>query len=202
MRRHEIGRGVEKHTLLDAVLLVIARGLGVGDALDALIEVVLGRRALLGIPAFCRQGNVVSFGPDRTGPGGDVSVGFGNRPSRREASAATGHGAEGWRSSPQPVLIPRGGSGVTTTRLLRSGGIDNGIGRPTFLELVLGVDSLLLLFFFLLFLLLLLLCRLLLSSGLVLGGLVVGGGGLGLGALLLLGSLGSGLLGLCVALSG
>jgi hypothetical protein len=42
-----------EHTLLNAVLLGFALGLGTGDALDALIKVVLGRGALLGIPAFC-----------------------------------------------------------------------------------------------------------------------------------------------------
>jgi hypothetical protein len=42
-----------EHTLLNAVLLGFALSLGRGDALDALIKVVLGRRALLGIPAVC-----------------------------------------------------------------------------------------------------------------------------------------------------
>jgi hypothetical protein len=41
------------HTLLNAVLLRITSGLSVGDALDALVEVVLGRGALLRIPALC-----------------------------------------------------------------------------------------------------------------------------------------------------
>jgi hypothetical protein len=42
-----------EHTLLNAVLLGTVLRLGAGDALDALIKVVLGGRALLGIPAFC-----------------------------------------------------------------------------------------------------------------------------------------------------
>jgi hypothetical protein len=45
----------EAHTLLNAVLLGTALSLGVGDALDALVKVVLGRGALLRIPALCRS---------------------------------------------------------------------------------------------------------------------------------------------------
>lgn len=47
------GRGSKIRTLLNAILLGAAVRLGVGDALDALVEVVLGRGALLGIPALC-----------------------------------------------------------------------------------------------------------------------------------------------------
>lgn len=44
------------HTLLDAVLLGALLGaLGGRHALDALLKVVLRRRALLGVPALCEE---------------------------------------------------------------------------------------------------------------------------------------------------
>ena len=45
------------HTLLNAVLIGTTRSLGIGDALDALIKVVLGRGALLRLLAFCPREN-------------------------------------------------------------------------------------------------------------------------------------------------
>jgi hypothetical protein len=87
------------------------------------------------------------------------------------------------------------GNDVATTLGENSGG--GGSGKPTFLELLLGVGSfvllLFLLFLFLLLLLLLLSGRLLLGLG---SGFLLGGGSLGLGARFLLGGLDGGLLGL------
>lgn len=56
----------ESHTLLNAIFLGAALGVGSsGDALDALIKVVLGRRALLRVPAFCIS-NIRSSASDPT----------------------------------------------------------------------------------------------------------------------------------------
>ena len=86
------------------------------------------------------------------------------------------------------------GNGVATTLGENSGGGSRGSGKHTFLELLLGVGSFVLLLFLLfLFLLLLLSGRLLLGLG---GGFLFGGGSLGLGARFLLGGLDGGLLGL------
>lgn len=45
--------GLYKRTLLNAVLLVVSAS--AGDAGSALIVVVLGRSALLGVAALCKQ---------------------------------------------------------------------------------------------------------------------------------------------------
>ena len=61
------GEGWWWHTLLDAVLLgALLGGLGGRHALDALLEVVLRRGALLGLLALCRrktETSSVSIGP-------------------------------------------------------------------------------------------------------------------------------------------
>jgi hypothetical protein len=49
----EQGCEEEKLTFLDAVLVGLSVGLGVGDSLHALVKVVLGGGALLRVLAFC-----------------------------------------------------------------------------------------------------------------------------------------------------